>query len=581
MQKRLGVSLSFLFLCAMTFIGVSCSDSQWCDSAPCCEQPSPSVGIQGPVGPVNYDGQDGYADNQGPIGQSYDQGGYSAPADQGSCCAQPACAAPCAPACASPCAAPCAPVCAPACAPEPCCKPIVRCKHPSSNQLRCLDYITVTARNPRMCLLGDQYPLEFDVQACDDVCDVVVTTNLPEGVSLIKSEPEALVEGRKLTWNFGGMSKGECRPARVLLKCECEGELCACFCATATPVRFCALLCAKPILTCEKCGPCQVCPGDPVNYTITVSNQGSCTAEEVVVTDNIPPELEHCSGLKTLVYKLGCLAPCETKRVNIALTAVKRGRACNTAVVSACNADSSSCQWCTNICLCAVDLIKVGPKEVPIGKNADYQITATNVGDITLTDVVVTDTAPSSTSIVAANGACINGNQAVWNLREIKPGEKVVFGISLTTCTPGCFTNKVALTDCQNCNACSETTTRWKGRPALTVCITDSDDPICIGERTRYTVTLMNQGSEADSHVNVVLKFPNQLTPITATGDTCGTINGKTVTFAPYENLRQRQTLTYYVDAEAKSSGEGRVITEVSSDTIKTPIVQQESTTVN
>ena len=61
----------------------------------------------------------------------------------------------------------------------------------------------MTAQNPRMCMLGDQYPFDFDVKACDDVCDVVVTTHLPEGVSFVRSQPEAKVEGRKLTWYIG------------------------------------------------------------------------------------------------------------------------------------------------------------------------------------------------------------------------------------------------------------------------------------------------------------------------------------------------------------------------------------------
>ena len=125
----------------------------------------------------------------------------------------------------------------------------------------------------------------FEVVACCDVCEAIVTTTLPEGVSYMRSQPEARVEGRKLIWTFGSISKGQSVPARVWLKCDREGDLCTCFCVQATPVAFCALLCAKPVLVCEKCGPPEVCPGDPINYTITVTNIGTCTAEEVVVTD--------------------------------------------------------------------------------------------------------------------------------------------------------------------------------------------------------------------------------------------------------------------------------------------------------
>lgn len=621
MRKQLGVLTSFLFLCAVTLIGVGCSESRSYDDT------SPVYYEQNAESDYGYSGyEESYSEYR--TDSEYRTETCAAaprvepchpacpapcaepcrPACPAPCaepcqqtcaapCAEPChpacpapCAEPCRPACPAPCAQPCRPACAapcpapcaPACEPcEPMCKILPKCCHPSQNELRCQDSIIVRARNPKMCLLGDQYPLDFEVQACDDVCDVVVTTNLPEGVTFLSSEPPAQVEGRKLTWNFGSMSKCERLCARVWLKCECEGELCACFCATASPVRFCALLCAKPILTCEKCGPEQVCPGDPVNYTITVTNKGSCTAEDVVVVDNLPCELEHSSGLKTLSFKLGCLEPCQTKKVNICTTACRRGKVCNSAVVSACNADSVSCQWCTCICCCDIDLCKSGPKEVPIGKNADYQITVVNTGDLPLTEVVVTDTAPNATSIVAANGATINCNQAVWRLRELKPGEKANFTLTLTTCTPGCFTNKVHVTNCQQCNACADFTTRWKGRPALNFCIKDTEDPICIGERTSYTVDITNQGSESDSNVALVVRFPNEIVPKSACGDSAASISGQTVTFTPYAVLRPRETIRYRIDAEAKSSGDARVVAEVSSDSIKTPIVQQESTIVN
>lgn len=499
-------------------------------------------------------------------------------------CEPPVCERPCGPVCPPACKPPCAPQCQPVCPPpscEPLCKMPAKCKHPASNKLCCADGINVYAKNPQMCMLGDQYPLEFVIEACDDVCDVVVNTTLPDGVSFVKSTPEAQVNGKRLTWAIGGMDKGSCINAKVWLKCECEGELCACFCASAVPVRFCSLLCAKPVLTCTKCGPEEVCPGDPVNYTITVTNKGSCAADDVVITDNVPDGLEHCSGQKTICIKLGTIQPCETKKVNLSFCAVKRGKVCNTAVVTACNADTTSCQWCTCVCCCAVDIIKTGPKEVQIGKNADYQIVATNRGDKVLTDVVVSDTAPSSTSIVSAQGATINGNQAVWRLKELKPGEKATFNITLTTCVPGCFTNKVHLTDCQECNACSEFTTRWRGRPALNVCVVDENDPVCVGEPTNYRITVVNQGSESDSNVSVVVKFPAEIQPVSGSGPTQATVSGQTVTFAPVNSLAARQTLEYRVDGRAKSSGDARVNVEVSSDAIKTPITTQESTIVN
>lgn len=512
---------------------------------------------------------------------------------------KPVCPAPCKPICPPPCEEPCRPVCPPPCKPvcPPACKPVCPppcepacppqcaaplkpCKYGPSGEC-CCNGVTVRAVNPKMCMLGDQYPLDIEISACCDVCEVIITTTLPEGVTYLRSQPEAKVDGRMVTWTFGSISKGQTVPARIWLKCEREGDICTCFCVKATPVAFCALLCAKPVLVCEKCGPLEVCPGDPINYTITVSNIGTCTAEEVVVVDNLPDGVEHASGQRSLNFKLGSLEPCQSKKVNICATACKRGKVTNTAIVSACNANQTSCQFTTCVCCCAIECQKVGPKEVPVGQNADYQITVTNTGDKTLHEVIVTDIAPSATSIVAAPGGNINCKQAVWKLRELKAGEKVTFNITLTTCTPGFFVNRVSVTNCEACNACCEFGTQWKGRPALDICMESSENPICVGETTSFRIVVTNKGQEYDSNVNVVVNFPPELAPVSASGATAAQVNGQTVTFAPFANFAPRQTLEYNITVKANGRGDLRPKVQVSSDFIKNPITEEESLIVN
>ncbi|MBA2367505.1 MAG: DUF11 domain-containing protein [Candidatus Protochlamydia sp.] len=499
---------------------------------------------------------------------------------------QPRCAQPCEPVCPRPCPQPCPPPCKPQCAPcqdacpPMCAAPLKPCKFGPTGEC-CCNGVTVTARNPKMCILGDQYPLDLEITACCNVCEVVLTTTLPEGVTYMRSQPEAHAEGRNIVWQFGSMTKGQTICARIWLKSEREGDLCTCFCVRATPVAFCALLCAKPVLLCEKCGPAEVCPGDPIHYTITVTNVGTCAAEDVVVTDNLPEGVEHASGQRTLNFKLGTLERCQSKKVNLCVTACRRGQVCNTAIVSACNANQTSCEFCTCVCCCAIECQKVGPKEVPIGQNADYQITVVNTGDKVLHEVVITDTAPSATSIVAAPGANISGKQAVWKLRELKPGETVTFNLTLTTCTPGYFVNGVHITTCEGCNSCCEFGTHWKGRPALDVCITNSDNPICVNETSRFKIVVSNKGQEYDSNVNVVVNFPPELAPVNASGASAAQLNGQTVTFAPFPNLAPRQTLEYYVTVKATGRGDLRPKVQISSDFIKNPITQEESLIVN
>lgn len=571
MRKQLGILASLIFLGASAILWTGCSNRN-----NCCDETCPPI----------------CAPECQPVCKPCPE--PCAPVCEKPC--RPRCAPECPPACnpvcvpKSPCPPPCRPACKPVCAPPcappaddcapRCAAPLKPCKYGPAGECSC-NGVTVRAKNPKMCMLGDQYPLDLEITACIDVCDVTITTTLPEGVSFLRSQPEGKVNGREVVWQFGHIERGQTVPAKIWLKCEREGDLCTCFCVKATPVAFCALLCAKPVLVCEKCAPAEVGLCEPINYTITVSNIGTCTAEEVVITDNIPEGLEHSSCQRTLKFNLGCLEPCQTKKVNFTLTGSKRGNFCNTALVTACNANQTSCEACTCVACCQMECEKTGPKVVNAGTNADYKISVVNTGDKVLHEVVVTDIAPSATSIVTAKGAAINGKQAVWKLRELKPGERVNFDLTLTTCTPGYFVNRVNVTNCEGCNSCCEAGTQWKGRPALEVCVSTPENVICVGETSRFKITVSNKGQEYDTNVKVEVTFPSELTPVNASGATASKQSGQTVEFAPYANLAPRQTLEYYVTVKANAAGDLRPKVSVSSDSVKSPITQEESLIVN
>ena len=169
--------------------------------------------------------------------------------------------------------------CKPVC--KPCPPPCEQCPRPathgSTSSEICCDGVMVTASQPKLCILGDNYALDVTVRACVDVCHVDVNAILPEGVTLVRSEPAGVTTSNngQLSWSLDAMKKGEVKTSRVILHADREGDLCVCFCVTAVPVQFCTILCAKPQLECSKCGPEEVCPGDPIHYTITVTNRGS------------------------------------------------------------------------------------------------------------------------------------------------------------------------------------------------------------------------------------------------------------------------------------------------------------------
>ena len=77
------------------------------------------------------------------------------------------------------------------------------------------------ARNPKYVLcLGDQYPLDFDIKACCDVCEVTITTTLPEGVTFMRSHQKLKSMVVNLTWEFGHMEQRPNIPAKVWLSAK-------------------------------------------------------------------------------------------------------------------------------------------------------------------------------------------------------------------------------------------------------------------------------------------------------------------------------------------------------------------------
>lgn len=254
MRKQLGILTSLLFLAVSALTWTGCSNGCNDDCQPICEPCKPICPPAKPICP--------------PMQKPCEP--QCMPPMQKPCpppCAPQRIEKPCTP-CApkhveKPCT-PCAPK-APECSPcenyhpPKCAAPLKGCKHGPAGECSC-NGVRVRVKNPKMCMLGDQYPLDIEVSASCDVCDVTLTTTLPEGVTYMRSQPEAKVEGQKLSWDFGGVSRGQTIPGRIWLKCEREGDLCTCFCVDAKPVAFCALLCAKPVLVCEKCGPAQVAP---------------------------------------------------------------------------------------------------------------------------------------------------------------------------------------------------------------------------------------------------------------------------------------------------------------------------------
>lgn len=444
--------------------------------------------------------------------------------------------------------------------------------------------VELLQRSPEFATVGAPYPIEILITARKECAEVAVHQTLPCGSEFIRSDPPVTPDqSGSLHWQFPHMTGGECQRIVVWVRPLKEG-----CCMSAATVCACPQLCSytncvQPVLCVKKYGPECVCLYCPACYTVDICNSGSGTAYDVVVVDNVPEGLTHSSGMSTLTYELGDLAPGQSRRINIDLCATGRGCVTNVACVSYCGGPKCCAEWSTIINQPCIEVTKTGPDWAYICKVVDYTVNVTNCGDLTLKDVCIDDVSPPGTTIVNAPGAEVCCNRAVWCLSEFCPGETRSFTVSLRSQVPGCATNKVTVTgqsDCGQYVACAEATTCWKGLPAVHMCMVDTCDPICIGDTTVYRVCVTNRGSADDTGVKLSINFTNELQPLCSNGPTNGAINGQTVNFAPIERLAPGQSVEYCVSVKGVSAGDARAEAVLSSDSLGAPVTDTEATHV-
>jgi uncharacterized repeat protein (TIGR01451 family) len=430
---------------------------------------------------------------------------------------------------------------------------------------------------PREVTLGEtfEYQLVLNAQECVD--NVVVTDQVPEGATFVRSEPAAEAAGNLLTWRLNQMDVGQNGTIRVWLKADREGALTSCATVHADP-RVCAtVMVGKATLEIQKSGPETALLGSMVNYNITVSNNGTSVAKGVVVTDTVPDGLESTGGQKEITYEVGDLAPKQSKAITLSLKAATRGKHCNTAVATATNAERVSAEACTTVLAPGLKLAKSGDQERFLGRQASYKIVVSNTGDTALTDVVVTDVAPTATSIVSASGATVSGNQAVWRLATLPAGEERSFDVVLTSMTAGNHCNTANVTAAGGLLANAEACTVWRGVGAVLLEVVDDPDPIQVDEQTSYTIRVTNQGTADLTNIGVVAQYDEKVTPVSSAE---GTVNGQNVQFPVVARLAPKQSITYTIKAKGAKVGDSRTKVSLTADILGAPVVEEESTHV-
>ena len=101
-----------------------------------------------------------------------------------------------------------------------------------------------------------------------------------------------------------------------------------------------------------------------------------------------------------------------------------------------------------------------------------------------------------------------------------------------------------------------------------------------MGARTAYRIQVKNTGSLPGERVGMTATIPPQMRAMTAYGPATYRVEGNKVIFAPLDTLPPGQTATYIVEVQAVQAGEARFRAELTTSTMREPVVKEESTNV-
>jgi uncharacterized repeat protein (TIGR01451 family) len=209
--------------------------------------------------------------------------------------------------------------------------------------------------------------------------------------------------------------------------------------------------------------------GDPVTYTVTVTNDGPVDATGVTVTDTLDaatsyvsatPDQGSCSETGgTITCDLGAIAAGDSVDITIVADPTAVGSVTNTVAVTGDqpdpDPDNNTTTETTTIAatpeLADVRIAKTGPAEARTGDTITYTIQVDNLGPSTATDVTISDDLPGGVAYVSAtttSGACAAvGNRVDCDLGDLGAGASATVEITAVVAdeAPATITNTAAV----------------------------------------------------------------------------------------------------------------------------------------
>lgn len=435
---------------------------------------------------------------------------------------------------------------------------------------------------PEQVQVGKEYDEHVKVTNLtgSKVREVVISLELPrDGYELIGSRPQGRLVGQVLRWEFDEMAPGASQDILIRGRATQVGTVMSCADVAYKSDLLCRVVGAvEPMLRLTASAPESVLICDVIPITLVVSNPGSADATNVKVVQALPEGVTSLAGTRATLLEVGALAPGESRELTVQAKASRTGAFAAQARATANDDLSAEAYTGTTVLQPVLALSATGPATRYIGRPLTYNIRVANTGDASTRDLMVTDYIPAGSKLVSTSeGALHADGQVVWRLGTLVPGEFKTLSVTVQADQIGTLRNLVSAR-----GYCAEASTAGQtevvGIPAILLEVVDVADPVEVGGEVTYQITVLNQGSAADTNIRVTATLPPELQYVSSAGPTRGSAEGGTVTFAPLGQLAAGDKAVWRVQAKGVSIGDVRFTVTLNSDRMTVPAEETEPT---
>ncbi len=330
-----------------------------------------------------------------------------------------------------------------------------------------------------------------------------------------------------------------------------------------------------------KTGPATGTLAVPLNYTVTVSNNGPDAATGVVVRDTLPASFSFVSatgggtvsGNVVTWPAIASLANGASQVFTVTATPTAIGSFTDIAAATATtfdgtptnnNGSAAGARVTTVISNSAdVTITKTGAATVNAGDALAYTVTVANAGPGSAATVVVTDTLPAGVTFVSASGGgTLSGNVVTWPaIAALANGASQAFTVSVMAPVTGTLLNIAAATATtpdgtpgnNNGSAPANRVTTTVVEQADVAVTKTGPATVTAGQPVTYSLTASNAGPSAAAAVVLSDTLPTGVTFVSATGG--GTLSGNVVTWPAIASLASGASQGFSVTVTAPGTG--------------------------